>query len=179
MNSAEARLLRASSSLPGKVQLTSPVPSQSKSGPTSSVSSAMYPSREIAATPMIVLPMIPPFASSALDALVHVGDAVLSLEDSRALQFYLLGSEAFEQPTPLAEEYRDDMELEFVEDAGGERELCDSGAVDQHVSLARGLFGLSHRARDVVHVSDQRPLPDVEAGLAAGGDEKRAPRVGG
>jgi hypothetical protein len=43
MKSAEARVLRASSSLPGKVQATSPLPSQSKSGPTSSLSSAMNP----------------------------------------------------------------------------------------------------------------------------------------
>jgi hypothetical protein len=58
MKSAEARVPRAALSLRGRVQLTSPVASQSKSGPTSSLSSAMNPSREIAATPMIVLPMI-------------------------------------------------------------------------------------------------------------------------
>jgi hypothetical protein len=57
MKSAEARLLRASASLPGKLQPTSPLPSQSKSGPTSSLSSAMNPSKDTAATPMIVLPM--------------------------------------------------------------------------------------------------------------------------
>src|SRR5919197_5431125 len=57
MKSAEARLLRASSSLPGKLQPTSPLPSQSKSGATSSLSSAMNPSKDTAATPMIVLPM--------------------------------------------------------------------------------------------------------------------------
>src|ERR671930_1476043 len=58
MKSAEAWLLRAARSLPGKLQLTSPL-SQSKSGPTSSLSSAMNPSSETAAAPMIVLPMIP------------------------------------------------------------------------------------------------------------------------
>jgi hypothetical protein len=63
MKSAEARLLRTSSSLPGKLQLTSPLPSQSKRGPTPSLSSAMNPSRETAATPMIVLPMILSFRS--------------------------------------------------------------------------------------------------------------------
>src|SRR2546423_8992965 len=61
MKSADARVLRASSSLPGKLQLTSPLPSQSNSGPTPSLSSAMYPSRETAATPMIVLPIVRAF----------------------------------------------------------------------------------------------------------------------
>ena len=63
MKSAEARLLRASSLLPGKLQPTSPLPSQSKRGPTSSLSSAMNPSRDTAATPMIVLPVILSFRS--------------------------------------------------------------------------------------------------------------------
>src|SRR6266542_1788059 len=156
MNSAEAWVPRAARSLPGKVQLTSPVPSQSKSGPTPSLSSAMNPSRETAATPMIVLPMIPPFASSALDAVVHVGDAVLSLEDPGALEGDLLGREPLEQTSSLAEKHRDDMELDLVEDAGAERELCDSGAVHQHVLVPRGLFGLRHRARDVADVGHER-----------------------
>src|ERR671936_2329501 len=86
MKSAEARLLLASAALPGKLQPASPLPSQSKSGPTSSLSSAMNPSRETAATPMIVLPMTPPFAASASDAVARVGDAVLSLEDPGALE---------------------------------------------------------------------------------------------
>ena len=50
------------------------------------------------------------------------------------------------------------MELELVEDAGGERELRDAGAVDEHVLVARGSLGLGHRGRDVVDVGDQRPL---------------------
>jgi hypothetical protein len=61
MKSAETWVLRASSSLPGKLQLTSPVPSQSNNGPTSSLSSAMNPSSETAAAPMIVLPISAPF----------------------------------------------------------------------------------------------------------------------
>jgi hypothetical protein len=57
MKSAEARVLRDSPKEPGKLQVTSPLPYQSNSGPTSSFSSAMNPSRETAA-PVIVLPMI-------------------------------------------------------------------------------------------------------------------------
>lgn len=61
---------------------------------------------------------------SALDAVVHVGHAVLPLEDPGALQLDLLGSEALEQTAPLAEEHRDDVEFELVEDAGGKCEPC-------------------------------------------------------
>ena len=56
MKSAEAWVVRASYSAPGKRQATSPLPSQSNSGPTPSLSSAMNPSRETIA-PMMVLPM--------------------------------------------------------------------------------------------------------------------------
>ena len=40
--------------------------------------------------------------TSAPDAVVHVGDTVLSLEDSAAIQLEVLGSEALEQTAPLA-----------------------------------------------------------------------------
>jgi len=64
------------------------------------------------------------------------------------------------------------MELQLVEDAGGKCELRGSGPVDQHVLVARTLLGPSHRTRDVVHVGDQRPLPQI-VGVAAGEDEDR------
>ncbi len=67
---------------------------------------------------------------------MHVGDAALPLKDSGALQLDLLGSEALEQSAPLAEEHRDNMELELVEDAGGKCQLRDCGAVDQDVLVA-------------------------------------------
>ena len=57
-----------------------------------------------------------------------------------AVQLDLLGSEVLEQSEHLAEEHRDDMELELVEDAGGKCELRDSGPVDQHVLVARSLL---------------------------------------
>jgi hypothetical protein len=59
-----------------------------------------------------------------------VGDTVLPLEDPGALQLDLLGSETLEQTAPLAEEHRDEMDLELVEEAGSERELRGCGAVD-------------------------------------------------
>jgi hypothetical protein len=65
------------------------------------------------------------------------------------------------------------VELELVENASGECEPRGGGAVDQHVLVARSLLGLSHRARHVVHVSDQRPLAHVDAGLVAAKDPDR------
>ena len=55
---------------------------------------------------------------------MHVGDTVLPLEDPGELQLDVLGSEVVEEAAPLAEEHRDEMDLELVEDAGSERELC-------------------------------------------------------
>ena len=66
-----------------------------------------------------------------------MGDVALALEDAGALHLDLFGSEAFEQTAALAEEHRDDMELELVEDAGGECELRDCRAMDQYVAVAR------------------------------------------
>jgi hypothetical protein len=43
-----------------------------------------------------------------------VGDAALPFEDPGALELDLLGSESFEQATPLAEKHWDDMEFELV-----------------------------------------------------------------
>src|SRR6266508_485756 len=63
MKSAEAWVLQDSPSLPGKLQVTSPFPYQSNSGPMSSLSSAMNPSRETTA-PMIVLPKPRPFVAT-------------------------------------------------------------------------------------------------------------------
>ena len=60
------------------------------------------------------------------------------------------------------------MDLELVEKAGGERELCDRGAVDQHVPVAGRLLGLGDRGADVAHVGDERPVSDVDAGLRGG-----------
>jgi hypothetical protein len=51
---------------------------------------------------------------------VQVGDAGLPLQDPGALQLDVLGAEALEQTAPLAKEHRDEMELELVQDAGGE-----------------------------------------------------------
>jgi hypothetical protein len=71
---------------------------------------------------------------------VHVGDTVLPLEDPGALQLDVLGSEVVEEAAPSAEEHRDEIDLKLVKDAGSERELRGSGAVDQHVLVARSLL---------------------------------------
>jgi hypothetical protein len=109
----------------------------------------------------------------AFDAVVQVGDTGLPVEDAGALQLDLLGGEALEQPAPLAEEHRDHMELELVEDAGGECELSGSGPVDEHVLFSGGLLGPSHRGRDVVHVGDQRHLRELGGRLVPAEDEDR------
>jgi hypothetical protein len=54
-----------------------------------------------------------------LDAIVQVGDTV-ALEDPGAFKLDVLGPEVVEKAAPLAEEHRDEMDLEFVEDAGSE-----------------------------------------------------------
>src|SRR5919106_854102 len=77
------------------------------------------------------------------------------------------------ETAPLAEEHRDDVELDLVEDAGRERQLRYPGAMDEHVLLACGLLGSIHRGRDVVNGSDQRPLPNVDTRLPPVEDEDR------
>ena len=47
----------------------------------------------------------PASAPAALESVVHLGDAALALEHPRALEFDLHGSEALEQPAPMAEEH--------------------------------------------------------------------------
>jgi hypothetical protein len=71
---------------------------------------------------------------------VQVGDTGLPFEDPGALQLDVLGTEMVEETAPLAQERRDDMEFELVEDAGSERKLRGPGAVDEHVLVARGLL---------------------------------------
>src|SRR5215203_2142464 len=121
---------------------------------------------------------------STLDAIVKVGDTV-ALEDPGALKLDVLGSEVVEKAAPSAEEQRDQMDLEFVEDAGSECELRGAGTVDQHVLVAGSLLGLGHRGSDVGHVAYQRPRPRGAVGPPAGEDEDRhavvvvaAPAVG-
>src|SRR4029453_9564396 len=110
---------------------------------------------------------------SALDPVVQVGDAGLPLEDPGALQLDVLGTALVEQPAPLAQQHRDEVELELVEDPGSERELRGCGAVDQHVLAARSLLRPGDRGLDVGHVGDQWPLSDVDARLPPAEDEDR------
>ena len=80
---------------------------------------------------------------------MHMGDPGLSFEDPGAFQLDVLGIEVVEEPAPLAQEHRDEMYLELVENTGGERELCDRGAVDQHIVVARSVLGPGDRGADV------------------------------
>ena len=50
-----------------------------------------------------------------------MGDAVLAFAHAGALELDLLRVEVVEQPAALAEQHRDDVELELVEDTRGER----------------------------------------------------------
>jgi hypothetical protein len=97
--------------------------------------------------------------TSAPDPVVHVGDTGLPFDDPGPLQLDVLGTALVEETAPLAEERRDEMDPELVEDAGSECELRGSGAVDQHVLVARGPLGLGHRRPDVGTWVNQRPLP--------------------
>jgi hypothetical protein len=54
-----------------------------------------------------------------------VDDATLAFEDPDPLQLALLGAEALEQPPPLAEQQLDQVDLELVEEAGGQGALGD------------------------------------------------------
>jgi hypothetical protein len=74
---------------------------------------------------------------------VNVGDTGLSLEDSGPLQLDLFGSEVLKQTAPMAEEHRDDMQLELVEGASRKGEPRDSRSVDQHVPVARPCLALA------------------------------------
>jgi hypothetical protein len=53
---------------------------------------------------------------------VEVGNAVLSLQDPRALQLDLLRGQPVEQTPTLAQEHWNDMELQLVEGPGEECE---------------------------------------------------------
>src|SRR4051794_15324123 len=85
--------------------------------------------------------------TAAPDAVAQMGGTGLALERADALELDLLRSEVVEETAALAEEHRDEMDLDLVEHAGGERELRDPGAMDQHVLVSGGPLGLGHRGR--------------------------------
>ena len=92
-----------------------------------------------------------------LDPVVHVGYTTLSLEDPGPLQLDLLGSEALEQTASLTEEHRNDVELELVEDGGGERETSDPCAVDEHVLVAQESANASSRCATSLSIRPRSP----------------------
>ena len=66
---------------------------------------------------------------------MQVRDAVLPLEDPGALE---LDVEVVEQPPPATEQHRDDVQLELVQDPGGQGELRGGRPVHQDVPVPRG-----------------------------------------
>jgi hypothetical protein len=84
----------------------------------------------------------------------------------------VLAAQVLEEAAAFAEEDRDQVDLDLVEDAGGEGQLGDAGAVDEDVPVARRLPGPGHRGLNVVEVGHQRPM-GVGAGLLAAEDEDR------
>jgi dihydrofolate reductase len=109
---------------------------------------------------------------SAPHPVAHMGCPVLPLEDSGAHQLDLRGRKSVEQPAPLAEDDGHHMQLDPVEDASGQRERSGCDAVHEHGLVARRLSGLSHRTRNIVHVGNERPAPEL-GGVIAGEDEDR------
>jgi hypothetical protein len=71
-----------------------------------------------------------------------VRHAVLALEEPDPLELDVLRTGAVEQPASLSEQYRDDVELELVEDARRQGELCDRGPVHRDVFLAGACLAL-------------------------------------
>ena len=62
-----------------------------------------------------------------------MGDTALALQYPGAFELDVLGSEVVEQPSPLAEEHRDDVELDLIKDAGSERTLAAAAGDDRTV----------------------------------------------
>ncbi len=63
---------------------------------------------------------------SLADAVAKVGHATFSLENSDLLQLALFGAEVLEQRPPFAEQDRDQVDLELVEEPSGECALRDA-----------------------------------------------------
>ena len=72
--------------------------------------------------------------------------------------------EMVEEPAAPAEKDRHDVQLELVEYPSRKRELSGCRAVHQDVLLPGHLSRSGHRRLDVVHISDERPAADVDAG---------------
>ena len=58
-----------------------------------------------------------------------MGDAALAFQDPDALELDVLRAEVVEEAASPAEQDGDQVDLELVEQAGGESELGDGGAV--------------------------------------------------
>src|SRR4051794_21120732 len=107
-----------------------------------------------------------------------------SLQDAEELELDVVGGHVLEERFTLAEKDRDQMDPQFVEDAGGECQPSGAGPVDQYVLVARRVLGSAHRGPYLAHIGDPGP-PHRGIGLMAAQDEDRyavvvvaAPAVG-
>src|SRR5918999_5871285 len=94
--------------------------------------------------------------ASAADAIADMRDAVLPREHPDALELDVPGPEALEEPAALAQQHRDDVDLELLQQARSKRTLRGAGAVDEDVPVPRRLSRPCHRRRDVRHVGHER-----------------------
>jgi hypothetical protein len=75
--------------------------------------------------------------SSVAHAVVQVDDVTLAFENSGPLQFAVFDAEVLDQAPPIAEQHRDQVDLELVEHPCGEHALRDTRPADQHVHRGR------------------------------------------
>ena len=76
---------------------------------------------------------------SPADAIAEMGDAG-PVEDPGQLELHVVRPEVIEEPPPLAEQNRDQVDLQLVEDAGSERQRRGARTVDEHVLLPAASF---------------------------------------
>src|SRR2546428_701137 len=104
-------------------------------------------------------PPSPATTTSAADAVAKVGDATLAFANSDPLQLALFDAEVLEQPPPVAEQDRDQVDLKFVEEPCGEGALHhDARPVDEHVLVAGSVLGISDCGIKVAHIVHGRPF---------------------
>jgi len=79
---------------------------------------------------------------AAADAEVKVGDATLTFKDSDPLQLPMFNAEGARTTAALAEEDRDQVDLELVAAPCAEGALRDARPVGQHVPVAGRVLGI-------------------------------------
>ena len=112
----------------------------------------------------------------ATHPVAQVGDAG-GFDHADELELDVVGAEVLEQPPSLAQQDRDQVDLQLVEHAGAQERLREVGAVDHDVLVAGGLLGLPHGALDAVGDVVDELGGGLLGRLAARGHEDRDPVV--